>query len=789
MKKQSASFSFLPVSTLTPAPAWRHVATESSVHELPYTDGEQGHAYLHGVPTAARKVSLPDGTNVSSSRSAARLRKRVRLDRSATTSTGQTVPSGTPRCQTSSPSYTSANLSPMQETRNGTDERRTRPCHESFVEAEKQLRAKLASLVQSKGALGRGCKALLIAFHQRTRALVDEHRRPGSRVSDLLALSRSETYVEFSAAYARSISKSSRYSVEQCAWPALEKIIGWRQITKEETKAEGIVLRRLSRGQRYGRHLMINTVTLTLVVGILEELLDLDSDPEDFQDRDDNRPSAAVEHVVQLDRMPRPRTRTVATKCPLSENHRHKDRRPSLIMWMNADGVTGGALCPVCTAQGTARRLQGTLPENASPDSHADLRQMTWRVRYLADRTALLSRPRSRRACKPDSRNGGSTATADPRPESVDTSNVRERDQPFPLSADGPVGGCVMPSAQAEKVGLSVYSAYVLAKLVILKAQADRETEQQKVSESNGDALNSEFKIRTIGGMSRLKCPMKAIMHSDRKSNGSAETARAHELGWYASSCASAPAIAAAEEGFGEEDIGTSDDDSLQHEAAKWLPTNVISVSAMRPSGWRSLFNRTGREVKVPSGWEPSAQAWIMFDFDDVENLDESEDGDSVTVRASEAMCRVIRRCKELSGVCIVMQSGPRGLHVWAKLREVRRNPREWFGRVETRTWYHGLGQRVLKAAHKAGAKGGHVDMASCAAGRFGRRPGWRILPNGEVFRSRLTLVKDTPVRGRAPRINAPDASSTDQVRPSTDQDGRHVGSAVTTRVHPVARV
>jgi hypothetical protein len=52
----------------------------------------------------------------------------------------------------------------------------------------------------------------------------------------------------------------------------------------------------------------------------------------------------------------------------------------------------------------------------------------------------------------------------------------------------------------------------------------------------------------------------------------------------------------------------------------------------------------------------------------------------------------------------------------------------------------------------RSGGCSGHVDLACCAAGRFARRPGWRVLDNGQLWRTRLVASFAARVRGREPR-------------------------------------
>lgn len=166
-------------------------------------------------------------------------------------------------------------------------------------------------------------------------------------------------------------------------------------------------------------------------------------------------------------------------------------------------------------------------------------------------------------------------------------------------------------------------------------------------------------------------------------------------------------------------------------------------------SGVEGYYLLDGPLYFCSGGMEASVQAWVLFDIDDISRLD----GEGVVTKSGSKLALTIRRDQEMSGRCLIMQTGPSGLHVWAELREVRQDPGKWFKKDETRTWYADLGNRLLQAARRAGARGGKIDMSSCSAGRFARRPGWRLLEDGNVFRSHVVVYVPSRVRKRTPRL------------------------------------
>lgn len=153
------------------------------------------------------------------------------------------------------------------------------------------------------------------------------------------------------------------------------------------------------------------------------------------------------------------------------------------------------------------------------------------------------------------------------------------------------------------------------------------------------------------------------------------------------------------------------------------LPDRLLSVSTMgrAPGG----------------GWAtpqvPRCQQWVLLDIDDVQ-LPAACGG------LGHAIAAVVAADGEASGRCAVVRTGPAGLQVWVQLAHARHSATTWHQHPAVRRWYTTLGARVLAAARAHGAQGGHVDTSACAAGRFGRRPGWRLV-GGAPYRAHLLHV------------------------------------------------
>lgn len=567
------------------------------------------------------------------------------------------------------------------------------------------MRVEVTELAARRGAMGRGVRACLRALYRRAWYVLQ------SLGSDTRTL-----YVECGPAYVLSTAgvgtlreKVTRYAVEMHAWPALRNALKWEEVPLHVARSRGARLRSLHAGGRYGRHLFFTSDALAVAAEVAEDYFDdVAAEARDAATVNEAWVGNEVEAVVNLRRMPIPGARTVSARCPRGDAHENGDRKPSLMLWMNKDGVTGGAMCPVCT-----ELAHGDTPQ----------RFLTWRVLYLGDNRAALCTPRKRahlalaEMCA--DAGGAASAISSACCSTSKTTAIGTGDGSTPTTSGSgiPVGGCVLTNRnEAGCIGRVQHMAYVTATL--------------KAGVEEGDA-----RLRSIGTIARQRDPLQALLWSERRARGPMASERAAETAWFARASL-------------EETIDEVESEDQLHD--DWLPTRVLSISAMRPTGWRELSAVNGRIVSVPAGWEPSAQAWVVFDLDNFDDIDEK-----LVTKAAGKIVGTLRRDQELSGRCAIVQTGPNGLHAWAELREVRTDPRTWFSSDATRLWYANLGARVLAASRKVGLKQGKVDMSCCTAGRFARRPGWRVLANGELFRSRVVTVAASKVRGRTPRWKA----------------------------------
>lgn len=639
----------------------------------------------------------------------------------------------------------------------------------------------LRKLALSSGALGRGVRATLLAFYRRGIFLltrVDQSSAPSQKV-----------YIEIGPAYILATARLgnhpqsvTRFAVEQRAWPALRQLLKWSELSTVAARQAGASLRKLCKGGRYGRHVFLTHAALTNILTVAEELLadhTYDTTVKSTTNHVNPFGSLNVEAMIDLKRLPVPGVRTVAAKCPRRQVHKRADQNPSLVLWMNSDGLTGGALCPVCLEQ---------LSRQTASDPVAAPRNMTWRVIYVRDNLAALCTPLRRVHAPPNvsriaskwlvdnchAQTAGqqhidpkvtlpsnqqnplpvhadsirTTAGPELSNRPVSTSQNEEKRHRGPKTAtEVPVGGCVLrDKRKIQQIGRTTSLAYVTASLKIAR--------DATTTDSSGEltAFGDETKLRTVGTKARLSCPMQILLWSERRSKGPTSSRRIEDVSWFAKQALCSGTADKDDSDDGTDSVADAALATIFSSSAtseEWVPTPVVSVSVMRPCGWRDVMGTHRRFISVPSGWEPVVQAWVLFDIDDIDGLV----NDGVVEDVSSKITLAVRRNVELSGRCLVVQTGPNGLHVWAELREVRSQARLWFKKEETRMWYAKTGQKLLAAAYRAGAFGGKIDMSSCCAGRFARRPGWRLLKDGTAFRSRVVTYVLGRVKSRKARL------------------------------------
>jgi len=502
-------------------------------------------------------------------------------------------------------------------------------------------------------------------------------------------------------------------------WNALREFIAWNEIPQRRTLPNKEIIRTVkTRNITFSRELIIK---MHQFMGVLESMPQWNAlRPDETNLHEDSkriqssvslltRNKSELVAKVKLPKLPVPNGTTVAVHCVRPEYHSSGDRNPSLVLWMNKDGRTGGGKCMVC--------------KRNSATNHS----MTFRVEYRDQNAYLYEARMNLKAGK----SGIADKDKDLAVESSDSSenegivgNKQRKKRVKPGRRDvkdaiernhGPVGGLV-----DEELIVDENWKYIGA---VLKEKFEHRSQDKVLLRTNGTIQHGN--------------PLELMQKSEKKSVSKSKFKRIEQMEWFLESAAQ----------FHDSKVNESSvqTELLAKKSKFKLPMPVLSVSRMTAARFRQLSN--GRFV--PVGWKSMRQEWILLDVDNIQ-FPKSNERD-IEALASRLIA-VVRRDTELSGRCMILRTGLRGLHVWAELREPRIHPVQWFASKETREWYVKLGQRLLIAARKSGAYGGKVDMSSYAAGRYGRRPGWRILENGKVFRSHIISVAAVKVSSRTPR-------------------------------------
>jgi hypothetical protein len=177
---------------------------------------------------------------------------------------------------------------------------------------------------------------------------------------------------------------------------------------------------------------------------------------------------------------------------------------------------------------------------------------------------------------------------------------------------------------------------------------------------------------------------------------------------------------------------------SLDVDSRVFLPDRYLSVSPLRATSFslrplRAL--RTG-SLAAPTRFEAASQEWILVDLDDLDA--------ALGWTAEDFVERVARRASadpRLSGRLAVVRTSHGGLQVWSQLARPEPSSRLLWRQEGARRWYASVAEGYLADARASGRSGGFVDYSAAAPGRYGRRPGWRLLDGFEPFRVRVEAV------------------------------------------------
>jgi hypothetical protein len=145
------------------------------------------------------------------------------------------------------------------------------------------------------------------------------------------------------------------------AWDDLRALVGWREVSSETAAALGHELRKVGRGRRRGRHVVVDLEQRVRLQRMHEAAVEVWGSP------------VAVEPVESFPVERQPSRSTVAVRCPF-----HADERPSMVLWRgrSSDDLGGAARCLSCGARASWRD-DGAGPRVRAAANPADRRPWT----------------------------------------------------------------------------------------------------------------------------------------------------------------------------------------------------------------------------------------------------------------------------------------------------------------------------------------------------------------------------------------------------------------------------
>ena len=138
----------------------------------------------------------------------------------------------------------------------------------------------------------------------------------------------------------------------------------------------------------------------------------------------------------------------------------------------------------------------------------------------------------------------------------------------------------------------------------------------------------------------------------------------------------------------------------------------------------------------------------VLFDLDDLVGLTPTRLAASI-----EQLRQVLDAQTCLGGEWAIVQTSPTGVQVVVDLAATR--TLAWVTSAGVAGWHDYVGRLLVSTLRENGVEDGHADPCALQALRHGRRPGWRQLEDGSLFRARLVasgnLVRPHATEWRAP--------------------------------------
>jgi hypothetical protein len=177
-----------------------------------------------------------------------------------------------------------------------------------------------------------------------------------------------------------------------------------------------------------------------------------------------------------------------------------------------------------------------------------------------------------------------------------------------------------------------------------------------------------------------------------------------------------------------------------------WLPDRLMHVSQVKYE--KQWVGTPGNQFPVWANPQALYQRNILLDVDHLEGKPEEVEQGVIAWVQQQTQTE-----QYWSGRYGVVRTSPQGIQVWMELDRMF-PATSFFQNKQVQRWLLQLKQGIEQAIHAQGGSG-EVDTSAFAPGRLGRRPGWRTLRTGGVYRAcvlalnKVAKTEDKPSRWR----------------------------------------
>ncbi len=185
----------------------------------------------------------------------------------------------------------------------------------------------------------------------------------------------------------------------------------------------------------------------------------------------------------------------------------------------------------------------------------------------------------------------------------------------------------------------------------------------------------------------------------------------------------------------------------VEEKPTAWFADKLYSTSDMEVISWRPVpwaLRRRNEEGEVeqtpvdprrlptiPDKWGACGIRVVLWDIDRPDAVPETVE----QIARLEARLEALVRCRpQFSGSYVAMNTSKRGMQFVFELAGDPKDPETFFGNPAVSAWYDAVSAYLLKCLAEIGCGGGTADRSAFAAGRYGRRPGWRLQKDGEAY-------------------------------------------------------